>query len=156
MKIKKLFLDEEEEEHLNLGLVRLSKDLPAHELFYKINNLNEFKFTRIKDITIYGKYYRYNFSRFEAYHHLSKNCIQIISNKSEVSYKIKEQKELFNSESETRFLFNELTDVDYLIKTSDFIDDFSLILFPENSVFNIQTFPLSSIDERHQLIKYYE
>ena len=156
MKIKKLFLDKEEEEHLNLGLVRLSKDLPAHELFYKINNLNEFKFTRIKDITIYGKYFQYNFSRFEAYHHLSKNCIQIISNKSEVSYKIKEQKELFNSESETRFLFNELTDVDYLIKTSDFIDDFSLILFPENSVFNIQTFPLSSIDERHQLIKYYE
>jgi hypothetical protein len=47
-------------------------------------------------------------------------------------------------------------DVDYLIKTSDYIDDFSLILLPEFSVFNIQTFSLSSTNERYQLIKYYE
>jgi hypothetical protein len=156
LKTKKLFLDEEEEESINLGLIRLSQEFPTHELFYKINKLNAFKFTRIKDITIFGTYFKYTFARFEAYHHLSKNCLQIISNKSELSYKIKEQKELFNSESETRCLFNELTDVDYLIKTSDLIDDFSLILFPENLVFKIQIFPLSSINERYQLIKYYE
>lgn len=155
-KTKKLFLDEEEEENLNLGLLRLSLELPSHELFYKINILNAFKFTRIKDLIIQGNYFQYNFPRFEAYHHLSKTCIQIIGNKSDVSYRLKEQKELFNSESEMAYLFNELPDVDYLIKTSDLIDDFSLILLPENSVFNIQSFSLSSTDERYQLIKYYE
>lgn len=156
MKTKKLFLDDEEEEYLNLGLLRLTQELPAHEFFFNVNILNAFKFKRIKDLIIYGEFYQYNFSRFEAYHHLSQNCIQIISNKSEISYKIRDAKELFNTENEIGYLFNELVDVDYLIKTSDFIDDFSLILFPENSVFNIQTFPLSSIDEHYQLIQYYE
>ncbi|WP_417427606.1 IPExxxVDY family protein [Halpernia sp.] len=156
MKTKKLFLDEEEEETTNLGLLRLSQELPAHELFYKINKLNAFKFSRIKDLIIYGEFYQYNFPRFEAYHHLSKNCIQILSNKSAISHKIKEEKELFNFEEETSYLFSELQDVDYLIKTSDLIDEFSLILMPENFVFNIQTFPLSSIDERYELIQYYE
>ncbi|SFI21493.1 IPExxxVDY family protein [Halpernia frigidisoli] len=156
MKTKKLFLEEEEEENLNLGLLRLAQDLPAHELFFKINLLNSFKFTRIIDLVVQGTFFQYNFARFQAYHHLDKNCLQIISNKSEVSYKIKEQKELFNSETEMAYIFEELPDVDYLIKTSDYIDDFSLILLPENSAFNIQTFSLSSTNERYQLIKYYE
>lgn len=157
MKTKKLFLDiEEEDETANLGLVRLSEDLPAHELFFKTNTINAFQFSKIKDFSISGKFYRYHFPRFQAYHHLSKNCIQILANKSISSEQTKVKTELFNTESSTGYLFDELPDVDYIIKTTDYIDDFSLILWPENSVFQIQSFPISSLDERYQLINYYE
>lgn len=155
-KIKKFFLDADEEEFINLALLRLAKKLPAHEFFYKINQINAFKFKRIKDIIITGKYFQYNFPRFEAYHDSSKNYLQIIGNKSEISYKIKEQKELFNTENETSYLFKEFLDVDYVFKSADFIDDFSLILLPENLAFNLQTISLISNDDRYQLIKYYE
>lgn len=156
MKPKILFLDDAPQESLTIGLIRLSQDLPSHELFFKINNLNEFYFTRIKDLIIHGQYFLYHFPRFEAYHHLSKNRLQIISNKSEISYQIKEQSELFHAENDVSYIFNELREVDYLIKSADLIDDFSLILLPENSVFSVQSYVLSSDDERFQLINYYE
>lgn len=157
MKTKKLFLDFEEENTLtNIGLLRLAEELKPHELFFKINTLNAFCFKRIKDLIISKKYFSYHFYRFEAYHHLSKNCIQIISNKSSESHQIKVQKELFNTETPEGYLFDDLPAVDYIIRTTDFIDDFSLILWPENSVFQIQTFPICSLDERYQLIQYYE
>lgn len=157
MRTKKLFLDlDEEDENINLGLLRLSHDIKPHELFYKINSLNEFQFSNIKDLVVTRQYYRYKFLRFEAYHHLSKNCIQIIANKSFESQQLKPQKELFSVESANGLFFNDLLEVDYIIKSSDLIDDFSLILLPENSVFQLQTISLCSQDERYQLIQYYE
>jgi hypothetical protein len=53
-------------------------------------------------------------------------------------------------------LLDHFQDVDYLIKTSETFDDFSLILLPENLVFKTQEFTLSSDEELYQLIQYYE
>ncbi len=49
MEIQKLYdLDDIEFEDIAIGLVRLAKDIPAHEFFYKINHLNNLSFSRKK------------------------------------------------------------------------------------------------------------
>ena len=64
--------------------------------------------------------------------------------------------ELFPGEEEIKFLLDNFQDVDYLLKTSEPFDDFSLILHPENIMFPIQIFPLSPKEELYQVIQYYD
>ncbi len=156
MKNLKLFLDDEDEEDLSLGLIRLVKNLPGYEFFYHINSINESKFNRIDDLIKVGLYYDYAHARFETFHFETKTCIQIISNKSISTTKKKEQLELFSHEEEFNYLLPLHKDVGYIIKTSDNINDFSLILTPENIMFSIQNFQLSPDDELYKLIQYYE
>ena len=127
MKTQKILLDiDGEEEDLNIGLVRLAKDVPAHELFYHLNSQNSFNFSRISDLAFEGNYNDYFFPRFRAF------------------------------QTETKFLFEHFQDVDYIMKTSEPFDDFSVILLPENLLFQIQNFRLSPSEELYQLIQYYE
>lgn len=156
MKNQKLLLSDDEEDDLTLGLVRLAKDVPDFELFYAINRLNESQFSRIKDVTKTGIYHDYFHPRFETYHFETKTCIQFISNKSSHFLAKKEQTELFSDEDEIHYLLPSYPEVDYIIKMSDFIPDFSLILLPENTTFPIQDFQLSSSSELYHLIQYYE
>jgi hypothetical protein len=86
LEIQKLYdLDDIEFEDIAIGLVRLAKDIPAHEFFYKINQNNNLSFSRKKDLVFHGDYYDYFFPRFEAYHKYSKTCFTFISNKSSES-----------------------------------------------------------------------
>ncbi|SHK01619.1 IPExxxVDY family protein [Epilithonimonas mollis] len=157
MKTKKQFLKlEEDHTEIIIGLIRLIKAIPEHELFYNLNNINDFKFRRIEDIKIEGEYFDYYFSRFQAYDRNSKNCYRFISNKSVSSVTKKVQNQLFLDESNIKFLLNLHQDVDYLLTNSDMFADFSLILLPENFAFQIQEYPLSSEEELYQLIQYYE
>lgn len=137
-------------------MIRLAKPIPEHELFFSINQINDFKFKRVDDILIEGEYFDYHFSRYEAYDKFSKNCHHIISNKSIVSIRKKEQNELFSDESNIKYLLNLHQDVDYILSNSDIFAEFSLILLPENFVFQTQEYPLSSEEELYQLIQYYE
>lgn len=147
---------EDDDEDITLGLVRLAKEVPEHELFYQLNMLNSFKLSRIADLVHHGNYYDYYFPRFEGFHSDSKICIQFIANKSSQYHQKKVSKELFSGEHETKFLLDHFQDVDYLLKTSEPFGDFSLILLPENLVFQIQNFPLSPIEELYHIIQYYE
>ncbi len=157
MKIKKQYLKLEEDlTEIDVGLIRLAKPIPEHELFFFINKINTFKFKRVDDIQIKGEYYDHSFSRYQAYDRSSKNCYSFISNKSIVSIKKKEQNQLFSDESNIKFLLNLHQDVDYILSNSDMFAEFSLILLPENFVFQIQEYPLSSEEELYQLIQYYE
>lgn len=63
---------------------------------------------------------------------------------------------LFSDEEDVNFLLPDCKDVDYIIKTSDNIAEFSLILLPENMMFQIQNLELTSDDELFHLIQYYE
>lgn len=157
MKNLKLFLDDEEEDNLNLGLLRMAKELPAHEFFYEINQNNpDSPFRRIKDLVKKGRYHDYTHLRFEAHHRESKNCIQLISNHS-VKTDVKAIKtELFSDEEDVNFLLPFHKEVDYIVRISDNVADFSLILWPENIMFSIQDYCLSSRDELSELIQYYE
>ena len=156
MKTQKFTLEIEEDDEITLGFVRLVKEVPDYELFYHLNALNPFKFTRISDLIFHGKYYDYHFPRFEAFHHDTQICIHFIANQSSVSILKKNPTELFNNEGNTKYLLDDFPDVDYLIKTSEPFVDFSVILLPENLMFQIQDFQLSPIEELYQLIQYYE
>ena len=156
MKTQKFTLEIEEDEEITLGLVRLVKQIPDYELFFHLNQLNQFQFKRIKDLVIRGQYYDYYYPRFEAFHHDSKICIHFIANRSDHSIQKKTSSELFITEEETRFLLRKFQDVDYLIKTSEPFGDFSVILHPQNLLFQIQDFQLSPNEELYDLIQYYD
>lgn len=156
MKNLKLFLDHEEVDELQVGLVRLIKDLPEHELFFSLNNANNIIFKRIDDLNKKGKYFDYSHSRYQGYHSETKNCFQFISNKSIQCFQKKEQYELFLDEENINYLLPFSPEVDYIVKTEEISADFSLILLPENTMFQIQDFRISSQDELYHLIQYYE
>lgn len=157
MEIQKLYdLDDIEFEDIAIGLVRLAKNIPAHEFFYKVNQLNNLSFSRKKDLVFHGDYYDYFFPRFEAYHKFSKTCFTFISNISSESKQKKIQTELFTEEENIKFLLNNQVDVEYILHSSDQFPDFSVILLPENLVFPIQDYTLSSDEELYQIIQYYE
>lgn len=156
MKTQKFTLEIDEDDEITLGLVRLAKEVPDYELFYHLNALNTFNFKRITDLVYHGKYYDYHYPRFQSFHHDNKICIQFIANKSSYSIQKSKQTELFNTEEDTRHLLDHFPDVNYLITTSEPFDDFSLILLPENLMFQIQDFQLNPTEELYQLIQYYE
>lgn len=157
MKSPKILLEiDDDDEEITIGLVRLTKEIPAHEFFFQLNHLNAFNLTRITDLVIHGIYYDYHFPRFETFHHQTKVCIQFIANKSAQSSQKKISTELFSGEQENKVLIERFQDVDYLLKISDPFADFSLILLPENLMFQIQDFSLSPIEELYQIIQYYE
>ncbi len=156
MKNLKLYLDPEEDESINIGLVRLAKPLPEHEFFYLLNDINHLSFKRIPDLDIEGEFFHYFHPVFEAYHREFKNQILFIKNRSTEVNKKKEITQLFADEDDVNFLLPNFKDVDYLIKTSDNIAEFSLILLPENIMFQIQNYELTSEEELYHLIQYYE
>lgn len=157
MEIQKLYdIDDIEFEDIAIGLVRLAKNVFDHEFFFKINQINDLKFSRIDDLVFHGSYYDYYFSRFEAYHKFTKTCFTFISNKSSESKQKKIQTELFAEEENIKFLLNNQVDVEYILHSSEQFPDFSVILLPENLVFPIQDYTLSSDEELYQIIQYYE
>jgi len=156
LKTQKLFLDSEQEDDLTIGLVRLTKHLADYELFYHINVANNSSFSRINDLVKSAVYNDYYHSRFEAHHEATQRSFQFIANPSYKRINKKEVIELFSEEEHVNFLLPNHKEVDYLIKSSDDSANFSLILQPENLLFPIQKFLLSSNEELFQLIQYYE
>lgn len=156
MKTLKLVLDHEDDSEMPLGLLRLSQSMPDYEFFFHVNKANPFMFRRIEDFKITGRVYDYFFPTFEAYSRDKKTCIRIIANHSSHSIQKSGITELFCEEDNSRCLLSLYEEVDYIIKTSDSIHDFSLILLPENLTFQIQQFSLSSQDELYSIFQYYE
>ncbi len=156
MKKQKILLDiENEEKDITLGLVRLVKEIADYELFFHINALNALNFTRIKDFIPEKSFHKHYFPRFQAFDAESQICIQFIANKSTQFLQKKTSMELFADGQETTYLLPEFKDVDYLIWTSEPFDDFSVILLPENFVFQIQSLLLNSNEDLYQIIQYY-
>lgn len=156
MKTQKLILDIDHDDDIKIGLVRLAKEVPDYELFYHLNALNPFVFRRISDLIYHGRFSDYSFPRFEAFHHSTQVCIRFISNRAvHVQHKLPPP-ELFTGEEDAGHLLRNSRDVDYLIATSEPFDDFSVILLPENLMFQIQDFHVSPDAELYQLIQYYE
>jgi len=157
LEIQKLYdIDDIEFEDIAIALVRLVKHIPDHEFFFKINQHNDLKFSRIKDLVFHGIYYDFYFPRFEAYHKHTKTCFTFISNKSSESNQKKLQTELFAEEENIKFLLNNHPEVEYILHSSEQFPDFSVILLAENLAFPIQDYNLSSEEELYQIIQYYE
>lgn len=156
MKKFKLILDESDESEIHLGLLRLSKKIPDHEFFFHLNRLNDFNCKRTEDYLFCGTYFDYYYPKFRAYYQQRKSCIDFIANKNSESISKKDITELFTEETENRIFLRDFEDVDYIIKTSEPFPDFSVILLPENTAFQIQQFSLSSEHELYPIFQYYE
>lgn len=156
MKNLTVLLDNDDDDDITIGLVMLTKRIADYEFFYIINQLNNTEFQRIDDLKKIGKYYDYYHSRFEAHLSDNKTCIQFISNQSTESFQKKTQTELFSEENDISWLLPNYKEVEYIIKTSDSFADFSVILFPENLMFNIHELKINSEDKLYQLLQYYE
>jgi hypothetical protein len=157
LEIQKLYdLDDIEFEDIAIALVRLVKHIPDHEFFFKVNQHNDLKFSRIKDLVYHGSHYDFYFPRFEAYHKYTKTYFTFISNKSSESNQKKLQTELFSEEENIKFLLINHPDVEYILHSSEQFPDFSVILLAENLAFPIQDYNLSSEEELYQIIQYYE
>lgn len=151
MKNKKLFLELDDDEPMNIGLIRLTKKIPNYEVFFEINKLNSFQFYRTDDLTEDN----FSFSKFETYHPETKTLYRVLANKS-APLKQKTTDELFSQTEEIKFLLPKNKDVEYIIYAKDSIPDFSLFLLPENILHPIQDYSLPPQNELYKLIQYYE
>lgn len=141
----------DDEEPINIGLMRLAKKLPEYELFFEINKLNSFNFYRTEDFNLK----KFSFPKFEAFILEIKTHFIIIANKS-IPFKKNTTNELFAQTEEIKFLMPKNKDVDYIVYAKNSIPDFSLILLPENLLFQIQDYSLQPNNELYKLIQYYE
>ena len=148
---KKIFLELEEDEPINIGLIRQAKRLPDYEMFFEINKLNSFHFYRTDDLILK----KFSFTKFETYLPETKTYYQIIANKS-IPKRKKTVNELFPQAEEIKFLMPKYKDVEYIIYAKDSFPDFSLILLPENILFQIQDYSIEPQQELYKLIQYYE
>lgn len=142
---------------MNVGFIRTSKKMPPHELFFHINQNNEcLNFGREQDLEKEGKFHIYKHLYFKTYHETLKCFFQIFSNKSVDSTLKSVQGDLFSVEKEINYLLPQYKDVDYILRTSDNISDFSVFLHLGRFLFPIQNFELSSDEELYNIIQYYE
>ena len=156
MKNKKIFLDIFDEETLQVGLIRMAKKIPEHEMFFEINRHNTFCFNRIEDLKWGCADNEFSFSRYEAHHPEFQTCYHIIANRSFPNRRRENQNELFGDTSEVSYLMPKNTDVDYVFHAKESFNDFSVILLPENIFFRTQEFTLSPKSSLYQLLQYYE
>lgn len=153
---QKLILDFDEDPAMNLGLLRLAKNVPAHEFFFHANNLNPFCLSRIEDLVVSGRYFSYSFPVFAGYDSENKTCLHFFANRSAASHEKEVQSELFTDEQDVKFLIDRHHDTDYIIKTTDPVSDFSVISLPASLSFAIQEYPLPPEDELYHILQYYE
>ncbi|AQY21813.1 IPExxxVDY family protein [Riemerella anatipestifer] len=156
MKDNKIFLDLEEEE-ISIGLLRLSRKIQDCELFFNINLLNSFKFSREKDFILKKGGRLYLFVQYQTYDEITKCTYTFIANKYyDTRLEDRGHYDLFSNLVEEVYLLPEYRDVDYILLTKDFLYDFSVILLPSSLVFPIQEISLSPEQELYQTIQYYE
>ena len=152
MKSNKFFLDFEEEEIL-IGLIKLKQQIPHHELFFKVNQLNLFNFYRADDLSAEDSFRSYKFPKFETYDELTQAKFTIFANKSFLSeIKQTSPNELFQQGDEEKYFIDK--EVDYIIFSKNGWEDFSNINFPQDWVDSVEEFQLSSEHELYQIIIY--
>lgn len=157
METQKLYdFDDIEFDDITIALVRLTKHIPDHEFFFKLNKQNNFTFSRVDDLILHGTYFNHYFPRFEGYHKSTKTRFTFIANRSSQNKQKKISTELFLYEENIKFLLNNQSEVEYILLSSEQFPDFSVILLPENLVFPVQEYNLSSEEELYQIIQYYE
>lgn len=142
--MKKIVLSLEDyvSESTSIGLVRLIKHFPSHQLFFKIGKKKNIYFQRKEDISVKGRFYEHYHAVYQAYDSDNDWEITFITNKSVDFMKVKEIDELFIDEDEIHYLLNNFKDVDYIIKVSSEISDYNEIGLPNDLMFHIQNYEL--------------
>lgn len=149
-------MDDDAAEGISVGLLRLSKQLPPHEFFYHFNCANrQIYLKRIKDLKNIGRDYSSSHLRMEGYHREPRCQVQFIENRASESQVFEHQGNLFSDGADVNFLLPMHPDVDFVVRTTDNLDDFSLILLPEGLTFSIQNFQIDA-GSLSDLIQFYD
>ena len=147
MKNKSLFLDFDETEDVSVVLVRLKREQPFHELFFKINRLNSFKFFRKNDLEIEDYFGYYNFPIFEAFDRHTQVTFRIIINHS---YDFRRK------EKPIEGLFDLLEEEKYFIHPGINLILFSVINLPKELVSSVEEYKLYSEEKLYEIILNYD
>lgn len=81
--------------------------------------------------------------------------MQFIENRASESQVFEHQGNLFSDGADVNFLLPMHPDVDFVVRTTDNLDDFSLILLPEGLTFSIQNFQIDA-GSLSDLIQFYD
>ena len=138
-----------------IGLIKCSHSLPDHEFFFLLNASNSFFFERKNDLLVEGVFFDYYFSVFEAYCESNDVLFRFFANSPSYKAQKKEILELFSEESDEEFLFTN-PEISYVTTCSYNSPDFSLILQPEKTIFQLENHLLFPEDRLFHLIQYYE
>lgn len=146
-------MDFDDNEKIELGFLRFTQKISPHELFFKVNQQNAFKFSRKKDLIVEDSFGYYEFPQYEAYDELSQNHFIIISNKSSRYIRKTPIRGLFDFIEEKFFAKEE---IDFLIFAKEGGNDFSKIVWPTDFVPMVKTCTISSEDELYPIILHYD
>lgn len=143
-----------EEENISVGLIKLRKDIPYQELFFKINQLNPFNFTRKKDLQIEDNFGKYDFPIYEAFNEMTRSHFVVLVNKPCAIYQQEtDEKSLFDL-IETKYLLK--PEITLIIFAKEIWEDFSVINTPTEWVQDLQEYSLSQKEELYHIILNYE
>lgn len=152
---KKKFLLEFDEDPIEIGLVRLVKDIPSPQLFFDINRRCTTSFCRIEDLEMEIAGETYSFVQMQYDNEATAQRTKFIANKS--IEKIQQMSaSLFDEEITVAHLLEKNRDVDYLLVTENAFEDFSVILCADNKIFPIQKILIESDDIIYQYIQHNE
>ena len=155
MKNKSLFLDFDETEDVSVVLVRLKREQPFHELFFKINRLNSFKFFRKNDLEIEDYFGYYNFPIFEAFDRHTQVTFRIIINHSyDFRRKEKPIEGLFDLLEEEKYFIH--PGINLILFSKEGNCDFSVINLPKELVSSVEEYKLYSEEKLYETILNYD
>jgi hypothetical protein len=138
-----------------IGLVRCAKKLPEHSFFYQLNTVNPFFFERKKDLFVSGKYFDLYYPVFEAHEPENDFYFRFFSNHACKKIQKIEIAELFALDDISLCLFPK-EEIGYITTCSYNSPEFSLILQPEEPLFQLENHILYPEDSLFDLIQYYE
>lgn len=155
MKNKKIFLDFDDEDSVLVGLIKLKQEIPYHELFFKINNLNRFNFVRKRDLEIRDFSGEYYFPQFETYDAVSQSTFIIFANRPCDFKKIEsESQSLFDNIGEEKYFINR--EIDFILFSKEGWEDFSGINLPEEWTNLVEEYCVEPEEELYEIITNYD
>lgn len=152
VKIKKLFLDFEEE-IFDVGVLRMTQNIPHHQLFFRINQLNAFHFHRKSDFELETTDGIFAFPRYTAFDPMSQNHFIILANLS-CHYTRKTPIIGLFDDIEEKYLFSE--DIDFIIFSKEGGNEFSKISLPLEFLSPMECTAVASGDEFYPIILHYD
>lgn len=148
-------MDFDEEEDISVGLIRLKKNIPYHELFFEINQQNTFSFSRKADLRIEDFLGIYYFPIFGAFDELTQAHFTIIANQScDSERKEKPIEGLFDLIVEEKYFINR--NIDFILFSKENGEDFTTLNLPKKSVFPMEIYTLNLGEELYQIILDYD
>lgn len=156
MKIKKLFLDDEDSLPVNVLVIKQKTgDVPEHEFFFHINKINNFNFSRLEDFCLNFDGNLSWFCQFECFEPCNQVVFRMIKNRSIRVERQQETFELFGDVPPEIYLLN-TNSFDYVLLSPNSDADFASVKLPKQMVSDTEFIQLDDNEPLKEIIQYYE